>query len=82
MKCNKCGSENVTCQVVTEVKMTNDHHGVLWWLLIGFWWIPVKWIMFTVPALILSIFKPKRQKIKQKNVTMCVCQNCGNRWKI
>lgn len=82
MRCSKCGSENVTCQVVSEMKITNKHHGIIWWLLIGFWWIPVKWVMFTVPALILKILSPKRQQIKQTNHTVCICQSCGNKWEI
>ena len=40
----------------------------------------VKWIVFTVPALILRLFRPKRYTIHQRFVTVCICQNCGKRW--
>ena len=62
MKCAKCGSENVTVQVINEVKLKNKHHGVIWWLFIGWWWIPFKWLFLTIPALIIKIFGGKKQK--------------------
>ena len=57
MICPKCGSQNVAIQVVNEVKLKNAHHGCLWWLIIGWWWIPIKWIFLTFPALLAKIFK-------------------------
>lgn len=81
MKCPKCGSENVSVQIVTDAHLVDQHHGCLWWLCVGWWWIPVKWICFTVPALLLKIFVPKRQKLQQSQHTECVCQNCGHHWK-
>lgn len=80
MKCPKCGSENVTVQALTESKLVDQHHGVLWWLLIGFWWVPVKWICFTGLALLVKIFTHKKQQLKQTTKSVCVCQNCGNHW--
>lgn len=80
MKCAKCGSENVTVQVINEVKLKNKHHGVIWWLFIGWWWIPFKWLFLTIPALIIKIFGGKKQKAVNITVTKCVCQNCGNTW--
>lgn len=82
MVCPKCKSENVNVEVVNEVKMKNKHHGIMWWLLIGWWWIPCKWFFFTLPALIFAIFVPKKQKAVNITRKMCVCQNCGNSWKI
>lgn len=26
-----------------------EHHGFIWWLFIGLWWIPVKWLCFKLP---------------------------------
>ena len=78
MNCPKCGSENVNIQVVNEQKLVTKHHGLLWWLCIG--WIPVKWLFLTVPALFAAIFIGKRKKIKNKIKTMRVCQNCGYHW--
>lgn len=81
MTCPKCGSTNVNVQIVTKSKLKNAHHGFFWWLLIGWWWIPIKWLFLTIPALLAKIFIPKKQKLKQRNVSMCVCQNCGHSWK-
>jgi len=82
MNCPKCNSQNVNVQVVNEVKLKNKHHGIIWWLLIGWWWIPTKWLCFTLIALIVKIFSHKKQKAINKQVKMAVCQNCGNTWKI
>ena len=65
MQCPKCGSENVNVQVVSETHLSTKHHGVVYWLFVGWWWIPVKWIFLTVPALIVKIFSPKNIKLKQ-----------------
>lgn len=81
MKCKKCGSENVTVQVVSETHLNTKNHGIIWWCLIGFWWVPFKWIFFTVPALIVKIFAPKKYQTKTINRSMCACQSCGNIWK-
>lgn len=81
MKCPKCGSENVSVQVTNEVKLKTKHRGILYWLFIGWWWIPIKWIFLTVPALIVAIFGHKKQKAVNKTVTNCVCQSCAYTWK-
>lgn len=80
MKCPKCGSTNVNVQVVTETQLKDKHHGILWWLIIGWWWIPIKWVLFFFLALMAKIFAPKKQKLKQKQISKCVCQNCGHMW--
>ena len=80
MVCPKCNSENVTVQVVNEVHMKNQHKGILWWLIVGWWWVPIKWVVFTLPALILAIFGHKKQKAVNKKKTMGACQQCGYTW--
>ena len=80
MTCPKCKSENVNLQVVNEVKLKNKHHGLIWWLLVGWWWKPFKWLFLTVPALFALIFIPKRQKTVNKQKKICVCQVCGHTW--
>jgi len=82
MTCRKCGSENVSIQAVTISKMVNQHHGCLWWILWGWFWVPMKWLFLTLPAIIFKIFGHGKQKIKTKTHNEAVCQNCGNRWKI
>ena len=80
MTCPKCGSENVTTSVVNETYLKTKHKGILYWLCIGFWWEPIKWMIFTLPALIFAIFKPKKQKMVNKTKTVHACQSCGYTW--
>lgn len=82
MKCSKCGSENVTTQVINEVTLKDKHHGIIWWILVGWYWIPLKWLLLTIPALIFKIFSHKKQKVVNKKKTVCACQNCGNTWNL
>lgn len=82
MTCPKCGSENVNVQVVQDIKVKDKHHGIIWWICIGWWWIPCKWLFLTLPALIFKIFGHKKQKIVTKEKTVGVCQNCGNKFLI
>lgn len=35
MNCNKCGSNNVNIQVINEQKLVTKHHGLIWWIIIG-----------------------------------------------
>lgn len=83
MTCPKCKSENVSIQVITESKLVNDHHGLIWWICIGWWWACIKWLIFTLPALIFKVFGiGKRKKIITKYHKEAICQNCGYSWKI
>ena len=82
MICPKCQSSNVNTQIINEVTLKTAHHGVIWWLLIGWWWVPVKWIFFTVPALFFKLFGHKKQRAVNRQKTMCVCQQCGHSWRI
>lgn len=82
MTCPKCNSNNVNVNVINEVKLKNQHHGIIWWICVGWWWIPIKWICLTLPALLAKIFIPKKQKAVNIQKTMCVCQDCGNSWQI
>lgn len=80
MKCIRCGNENISIQVVNESHLVTKHHGLLWWLCIGWWWIFIKWIFLIVPALIFAIFVGKRKKIKNTTRKVYVCQKCGHSW--
>lgn len=80
MKCPRCGSENVSVQMVTETQLKDKHHSILWWIFVGWWWLFIKWLFLTVPALIVKIFAPKKQKLKVKHKSICVCQSCGHHW--
>lgn len=81
MICPKCGSSNVNIQIVNESHLINKHHGFIWWLLVGWWWIFIKWLFFTLPALIFKIFGiGKRKKIKNVTKKIAVCQECSSSW--
>lgn len=82
MKCPKCGSENCSVQVVTETELKEKKHGIIWWLCVGWWWVPIKWLVFTLPALIIAIFKPKKYKTKTHTKKVAVCNNCGKSWNV
>lgn len=82
MTCNKCGSSNVNVQMVSESQLKTKHHGILYWLLIGWWLKPLLWICLTLPMIIGSLFGHKKQKIVTKHSSMAVCQDCGNSWKV
>lgn len=80
MICPKCGSENVNVQAVTETKEKRKR-GILYWVLIGWWWEPFAWLMFGLIKLLFELFG-KHTKISSKTHTEAICQNCGNRWKV
>ena len=82
MTCPKCGSSNISVQMMSDIQLKRKHHNILWWLFIGWWFTIIKWIFFPFFALFVKIFAPKKQKIEQKNYSVCVCQNCGNNWKV
>lgn len=62
--CKKCGSSNINFQTVNEVKLKDKHHNFLWWITIGWIWVPIKWLFFTLPALLIKIFSHKKTKAK------------------
>lgn len=81
--CPKCQNDRINIQIVNEAHMVNKHHGILWWLFIGWWWILIKWLVLTIPALIFKLFGiGKRKKIKNISHKECICQNCGYSWRI
>lgn len=82
MRCPKCGSENVTVQVVTEQELKEKKHGALYWICIGWWFKPLMWIFFTMPMLIIAIFNPTKYKTKTHTKKMAVCNNCGKSWRV
>jgi len=82
MKCPKCGSENVKVQIVTEQILKEKKKGAIYWVVIGWWWEPLLWLFLTIPKLIVSIFKPKKYKMKTKSKQMAICQTCGHTWKV
>ena len=82
MICPKCGSENVTVQIITESELKKKRHSILYWICIGWWLQPIMWLFLTLPTLIIHIFKPKSYKITTHSKKMAVCNNCGKSWEI
>jgi hypothetical protein len=80
MMCPKCQSENV--QMVFNTQIKAKRRGFFWWLFLGWWWLPIKWIFLFIPALIIKIFIPKRQKLTTKYTSKVVCQSCGYSWNV
>lgn len=82
MVCKKCGSQNVTVQVVTETKVKEKKHGILWWICVGWWWIPIKWLVFTLPAILGKLFGKPKYKVTTKTRKIAVCNDCGKSWNV
>lgn len=82
MQCPRCGSNNVNVQMITETQLKDAHHSCLWWIFIGWWWEAILWIFLTFPKLIFTIFGHKKQRLEQRHVKMCVCQDCGHSWQV
>ena len=80
MVCPYCGSDNVTVTVFNKVSIKDKYHGAVWWLFIGWWWVPTKWVFLTLPAILMKLFGRKKQKIVNSEQRRCVCHNCGGVW--
>ena len=44
--------------------ITYSSHSLLWWLFIGWWWRPIKWISCDIIADLLGFKYLKKRKIK------------------
>lgn len=84
MNCPKCNSNNIFLQVINESILKTKHRGIIWWLCIGWWFVPTMWIMFFVPKIIIKLFGlgHKRQKIVNRQKKVAICQVCGNTWDV
>lgn len=80
LQCEKCGSSNVQVQLLNQMDLKVKRKGIIWWLLIGWWFIPIKWFCFFWLALIIKIFKPKKYKTINRVKKHFVCNNCGHSW--
>ncbi len=68
--CPKCGSRNVTAQVVEKQQKRGCFAAIMWILL-----------AVTIFGLILLLI-PALSRKGSKTLTFAVCQNCGHRWKV
>lgn len=80
LQCEKCGSNNVQVQLLNQIDLKVKRKGIIWWLLIGWWFIPIKWFCFFWLALIIKIFKSKKYKTINRVEKHFVCNNCGHSW--
>lgn len=77
MKCPKCGSENVTVtNEQVSAKTKSSGMGCLW--TICRWFL----ILCTCGLWLLVGRRKGTGKTKFKNITVGICQNCGNKWEI
>lgn len=100
MICPKCKRENVLVQQVqvgsnskTKAKEYYNSMGCVWWLCIGWWWVPIKKmcrlfidLLFIFPMFFRSKKRTgesvEKTTTKMKNKTIAICQNCGYSWKV
>lgn len=77
MVCPKCGSNEIVTQMVTDTQLVRAGHSLVWWVFVGWWWTFIKWFYFFWLALLVKLFAPKRQKLRQEHTAVCICQHCG-----
>lgn len=104
MKCPKCGSDHVDVQVFQEnmgsethnqsnFKLKEKGHGILWWLFIGWWWMPIKLILWIVAFPFMAVLRLGRKKKYEGTSTgqsttqnkieyrrVFLCKDCGHTW--
>lgn len=80
LQCEKCGSSNVQVQLLNQIDLKVKRKGIIWWTLIGWWFITIKWLFFFWLALIIKILKPKKYKTINRVEKHFVCNNCGHSW--
>lgn len=84
MKCQKCGSENVNVQLVNKQEFKIEKHSLIWWLIVGWWWIPIKWfVLYIILGWLVIPFKmllPKKKNLINTVEGHKVCNNCGHHW--
>ena len=87
MVCPRCGSQDVSVQVVNEqhiVDVQKKGHGLLWHMTVGLWMMPlrvIRWILMIPVRTIRWLLRIDRPKdISNEAVAKCVCQSCGHVW--
>lgn len=96
-RCPRCGSTNISYQreqtasfgATTNkvvIQQAEKSKGCLWWMCVGWWWIPMYWLLIGWWWRPLMGGRTKRglnfNASKSVNRTMAVCQNCGHSWKV
>ena len=74
IRCPKCGSNNVTIQLIQEQK----RRGCLTAIIV--FCIKLVLLLINLMIWLISLLLPKSKKTKTNKYA--ICQNCGNSWKI
>ena len=78
MVCPECNSSDVVVSASATEKV-RPRHGVLYWLLVGWWLHPLLWLCATVPMLVWRVIRPNR-KTETVLCSHAACQRCGHTW--
>jgi hypothetical protein len=95
--CPNCNGSNITFQRESSgsvgastnkvvIEKPKKSKGCLYWMCIGWWWEPFRYICFT--WWIRLLFGGKERvgfnvnANKTLNYTIAVCQDCGHSWKV
>lgn len=81
MKCPKCGSENVSVEMMLSEGKTAKHGTGLGGKINNTARALTAISTFGMSNLVWKKSKGT-EKTKYKNTKMCLCQNCGNSWEI
>lgn len=85
MTCPKCGSSNVNCENVSNVKSKGGNVPIWYWLSIICPMIDMCLCMCVIGFFGFTIhhfLKRGAKRTKTKVESYAVCQDCGNNWKI
>jgi len=105
MVCPKCQSEHIDVQVFqenrgsetqsqTNFQFKEKGHGVLWWICIGWWYVPfIKLPLWLIAFPFMAVMRLGRKKKYQGSATgrsstqnqidyrrVFLCKDCGHSW--
>lgn len=76
--CPKCGSTEIQFNTLSDTHTKKRKHGIFYWILFGWLFSLILWILLFIPRLIIRIFRPK--KVETTFKYEAVCMNCGHHW--
>lgn len=88
-RCPRCGGTNISFQREQDGTVggslfgpTSVNRGCFYWLFIGWWWRPIRFICYGWFLDLFKFFGFGLNASVSKNKTVAVCQICGNAWKV
>lgn len=85
MQCPRCQRNNVSVQLLNQIDLVPKKKSRIWWILIGWWYVPMKWIilaaLFKLLIIPLKMLKPKKYQTNNRVEKYLVCNFCGHTWK-